>query len=237
MKKQIYQTAAAIAVGLGLSGSALAADTPFYAELQFGGSALQSGTGDVLDLTGFGNGFSGSILVGGGFGYRLPLDASGWAVRAEATATIRPNFSLNSAASDGDSPPTTVSANGTAESTVLLFNAWLDIPTGTAFQPYVGGGIGEAWNTLGTTHFETEGQPVFNEGSRTTNHIAFTAGAGVGYAIGTNWTLDAGYRYLDAGSFSTDGILTTTAGDQIQDTPIKTNLRAHEGMLTIRRYF
>jgi hypothetical protein len=50
----------------------------------------------------------------------------------------------------------------------------------------------------------------------------------------TNWTLDIGYRYVDAGSVFTNGIITTVGGDEIQDTPIKTRLRTDEGAVTLR---
>jgi opacity protein-like surface antigen len=227
--------AVAVVAGLAAGGVASAADTPFYVQLQVGGAAPISSGGNVLDLDGFGKGaLSGSVVVGGGFGYRLELDPAGWALRAEVMGTVRPDYSLRASASDGDTPPTVATATGSVESTMANFNLWLDIPTGTPFKPYIGGGIGEAWNALTTTQFATDGQLVFNEGGGSTAHFAYTAGAGVGYEIGTNWTLDIGYRYVDAGSVFTNGIITTVGGDQIQDTPIKTRLRTDEGAVTLR---
>ena len=86
-------------------------------------------------------------------------------------------------------------AKAEVESQSLMFNAYYDIDTNSKFTPYVGAGVGYA---------KIKGKlksPVLSDDMSDTN-FAWQVGAGVGYELTENVTMDAGYRYADYGDFS-----------------------------------
>ncbi len=87
-------------------------------------------------------------------------------------------------------------------STILLWNAYYDFRTGTAFSPYVGGGLGFAVNQLTRSDSSTDGGATggLEVSDRTTRvNFAGAAMAGVTYDINSIVSLDVGYRYLFIG--------------------------------------
>ena len=79
----------------------------------------------------------------------------------------------------------------TFNSTTLLANVYYDFHNSTAFTPYVGAGLGLAFNYFGV------------DWKRQTN-FAWQVGAGVAYAINENIAVDVAYRYLDLGYTQVD---------------------------------
>lgn len=117
----------------------------------------------------------------------------------------------------------------------LMLNAWIDIPTGTKFTPYFGGGIGTAFIRHESAATEEPGSanPEVIKNSKNFTNFAWTAGAGVAYAVNERWTVDLGYRYVDAGSHKMH-----YKGDE--GSGMYTSLgkiRSHNIMLGIRRTF
>ncbi len=86
----------------------------------------------------------------------------------------------------------TVPGNGSFASTAYMANAFYDLPTESAWSPYIGGGIGLAY-----IHMETN-SGVGNTSSNSSPQFAWQGMAGIGYSPSsvpnTQWTL--GYRYL-----------------------------------------
>ena len=88
--------------------------------------------------------------------------------------------------------------SGEVDTQSLMLNAYYDIDTGTKLSPYIGAGIGYA---------KVEGKLTENisghqyQSSMDDNTFAWQVGTGLGYAITENITIDAGYRYMDYGSF------------------------------------
>lgn len=113
----------------------------------------------------------------------------------------------------------------------VLTNIWYDIPTGTAFTPYLGGGVGWAFlnykNTRAmTTGGETEG---FTDEKDATN-FAWSIGAGVSYALSSHFTLDVGYRYVDAG----DVKVSAAGGEPLH---AEASVASHDVMVGLRYSF
>jgi opacity protein-like surface antigen len=113
------------------------------------------------------------------------------------------------------------------DSQTLFVNAYYDIATGTAFTPYVGGGLGMAWN-----HTKATGTVIATGASqdyrKTTERFAWNLGAGCAYDLSENWKLSAGYRYLDLGK--------VVWGDSASQLSSK-DITAHEVMLGLRYQF
>ncbi|MEH3127274.1 outer membrane beta-barrel protein [Agrobacterium cavarae] len=109
---------------------------------------------------------------------------------------------------------------GSARNFQGYVNGYIDVPTGTAFTPYFGGGIG-AMN-LKLRRQGTAGAGVIMNDSDTA--FAYHLDAGVGIELNTisflrdnalfaNTTFDIGYRYTGADNFdftATDGTVSST---------------------------
>lgn len=91
----------------------------------------------------------------------------------------------------------------TFNSTTLLANVYYDFHNSTAFTPYIGAGLGLAFNYLGfdTEYYDGRGGDSMDD--RQTN-FAWQVGAGVAYAINENIAVDVAYRYLDLGYTQVD---------------------------------
>ena len=91
----------------------------------------------------------------------------------------------------------------TFNSTTLLANVYYDFHNSTAFTPYVGAGLGLAFNYFGVDwkHYNGDGGSIDD---RQTN-FAWQVGAGVAYSFTDNMAVDVAYRYLDLGYTQVDG--------------------------------
>ena len=76
----------------------------------------------------------------------------------------------------------------------LMVNAYYDIPTGTNFAPYIGGGLGLSFLELKWKDVD----PAYNYKKSDVN-FTWQLGLGLAYNFNNNWALDFGYRYTDAG--------------------------------------
>jgi OOP family OmpA-OmpF porin len=94
------------------------------------------------------------------------------------------------------------------------------------FQPYIDAGLGFARNDLGGTTLNPNGA-VKNQ---------FAWGAGVGYGITPNLTLDLAYTYLHLGEARTGGTL-STGGVPIAIQPLKADINVHTVTLSLRYAF
>jgi len=83
----------------------------------------------------------------------------------------------------------------------LFTNAYLDIPTGTQFTPYVGAGLGMAFLNA-RADFEAPGSRQ-SYGSRNNTNFAWNVGAGVACEVVENVALDLGYRFAGLGEAKT----------------------------------
>jgi len=130
---------------------------------------------------------------------------------------------------DGDPLHTSV------ESYTLMFNGYYDFGRFYGFVPYVGVGIGAAYNSVESVYF-TENVNLVNtiEGEKTMS-FAWSVMAGVGYQISDRMILDIGYRFIDLGraqSSNSDNagwVNPRTYIDDLYAHEIKVGLRYHFG--------
>jgi OmpA-OmpF porin, OOP family len=165
-----------------------------------------------------------SVLFGGGIGYRInPM------FRTDFTLDYIPSLKLKGTGAGA-------LTSGNLDSFVGLANGYLDIDgffPGVLgpFQPYIDGGIGFARNDLGRTSVGTA-----SINGTTKSEFAWGAGAGVGYAITPNLTLDLAYKYLDLGEARTGGTLSAVGGP-FAINPLKADLNVHTVTFGIRYAF
>lgn len=96
-------------------------------------------------------------------------------------------------------PPTADPLHTSVTTTTLMFNGYYDIARFDRFTPYVGAGVGLAYNKTGGVSF-TANPALTNviEGDNRWS-LAWSLMAGVGVQLTERTTLDIGYRYLDMG--------------------------------------
>lgn len=126
----------------------------------------------------FGIGISGNVAVG----YRLP-----WNFRVEVEGGYT-HSSVDKLTVAGVSIP---NSSGNVDIWTGAVNAFYDIPTGTNFIPYLGGGLGAANErvssvTIAGTNFG---------GSSSSTHLLWQAEAGIGYQLSPKFIIRPAYRF------------------------------------------
>ena len=86
-------------------------------------------------------------------------------------------------------------ADMTFNTSTLLANVYYDFHNSTNFTPYVGAGIGMAFNYMGVDIKSPDGDHRSYDDWNT--NLAWQVGAGVAYHFNENVAVDAAYRYLD----------------------------------------
>jgi Opacity protein and related surface antigens len=178
--------------------------------------------------------FGGGISVGYDFSHRVGLPIRlelDYTARSEGEAKNRANIlEQSSGKTFGTTKKDKISLQ------TLMVNAWVDIPTGTAVTPYLGGGIGFGFvNYKSNLNFVdlTAGTESGSEsGSTNETNFAWSLGAGVAYDITERWTVDLGYRYIDAGEAS---VSFSEGGDTWGKSKVKA--QTHDVMLGVRYTF
>lgn len=75
---------------------------------------------------------------------------------------------------------------GDAKTWTYMVNGYWDFKNDTYFTPYIGAGLGWAYNKLDAAGI-----------SESENNFAYQGIAGISYEITPNWSLTADYRYID----------------------------------------
>lgn len=149
------------------------------------------------------NAFGGSLAVGYDFDPKFKVP-----VRMEAEYGIFSEVEAKQSFTEYDNSGT-ADWTGTNKQTfgiqTIFANVYYDINTGTPVTPYVGAGAGVA---VIDTKIKADGHDPANPtdsidvstSSRNVTNFAWNVGAGVGYDITQNVTIDLGYRFAGLGS-------------------------------------
>ncbi len=128
---------------------------------------------------------------------------------------------------------------GFLQSAVFLANAYVDLGTWNCLTPFVGVGVGGAWNKfadLSDTSIATfSGGAGAGVGENSSNfNFAWALHAGLSYAVTQNFSVELAYRYLNYGSV-TDSI--NCIGGCNPDSYKLHNLSSNDVMLGMRWRF
>ena len=149
---------------------------------------------------------SDSTFIGGGVGYNW----NSW-LRFDATAEYRAKTHITALAvsQPGGAGPVAVDQyDGNLSSWVFLANAYVDLGTWNCLTPFVGAGIGGAYNTVSNFTdvtpnvfaFGADGSS-FGLGRGTSNFdLAWALYAGLTYNVSKAFMVDLTYRYLNYGT-------------------------------------
>ncbi len=189
-------------VGIGFNNSVSASTSP--SALNY----LPSGT------TGTDNWYNTSVSEAALFDVGVGYQVNNW-FRADVTGELRggSNFSglevvnvQNGAG--GNSPQYADFYRGSLSSEIALVNAYFDMGTWYGVTPYVGGGVGVAFNNFygGTDNgIASTGYAVSPAGgilgNSTQTNFAWALMAGLDMKVARHLKLEIGYRYLDYGNF------------------------------------
>lgn len=141
---------------------------------------------------------SDSFFIGAGIGYEW----NHW-LRFDATAEFRSGMKLNAVGSYTVPSFNLDVYEANLKSYLFMANAYVDLGTWDCFTPFVGVGLGMAYNMF--TDFSDFGVPSGGRGfGRDTAQwdFAWALYAGVSYNVSKTFKIDLSYRYLDYGSFS-----------------------------------
>jgi opacity protein-like surface antigen len=166
-----------------------------------------------------------------GIGYEV----NNW-LRFDVTGEYRTKSSVNSFGTYTFGGGTFVDTyQGFLKSTVFLANGYIDLGTWDCLTPFVGAGVGVAYNTL--DDFVDIGVPSAGSGigrDSSNFNFAWALHAGVSYAVTQNFSVELAYRYLNYGSV-TDSINCT--GGCNADSYKLQNLASNDLMLGVRWKF
>ena len=219
MKRTIL--ALALLVALVLPGMAKAEGTGMYLAPKFlmtiqeTGTIERSGMGGVDEYSQFTLG--GALAAGYDFWpqYLVPLRVElEYALRGNSEKSWNYNKILD--------------LKGAWNASTLFLNLYYDFHNSTAFTPYVGAGLGMAFNYANYTFSVKDYHANFDDHSTT---FAWNVGAGVAYNVNDALYIDAAYRYVDLGYTEASGTLN---GDQIK---VGSRPYNHEFMLGLRFAF
>jgi opacity protein-like surface antigen len=147
--------------------------------------------------------------------------------RGELVLGLRGSQSITGMTLDG------VGMEADVRSYTGMMNAYYDMGSFGGFVPYVGAGIGAAYNKMGNV---TQTGGGYVDGGEHVS-LAWSLLAGVGYKISDRLTLDLGYRYIDLGSVSSSEVKHCPCGDASLTNRLKADdLTAHELKLGMRFY-
>lgn len=207
---------------------------------------------------GYGGNLSHSVLYTAGLGYVFcPL------VSSDIEVTYRPSFTYNKfqTAVAGASNPGVLGAK-TREfdlsDTSIMGNVFLNgeganlfacLNRCTILQPFIGGGIGVAYNHLSNFHSVLEETSSLGPGSsnvasimnaNTNTAFAWQLMAGAELLNRHKWGIDVGYRYFDGGRFKSNNYLVDVPGGSttpVTITPWSGRLTANEVFANLKYRF
>jgi opacity protein-like surface antigen len=194
--------------------------------------------GEAVTETSMGNGSFGEVGIGCGSGSR--------GIRAEVMLGYHGSRNIQGKPGDfriievvNAAAPSVIAnvddpLHTTLKSYTMMFNAYKDFGNFGGVTPYVGAGIGLAYNRIGETTFTettTRHNTILGKDDLS---FAWSLMAGIGYQLTDRAVLDVGYRYLDLGKASSDRVDNTgSVNPRIRFD----DLVAHEVKVGIRYHF
>jgi opacity protein-like surface antigen len=171
-----------------------------------------------------------TVFFDAGIGYEF----NSW-LRFDLTAEYRAKTAFNAFLTYSNNGVFGDQYNAFLKSDIFLANAYIDLGTWNCLTPFIGFGIGGAYNTFDNftdIGIATSGNGVGTNASQL--NFAWALHAGLAYNVTQNFTVELAYRYLSYGSVS-DQIF--CAGGCNPDTYKLQNLTSQDFMLGMRWRF
>ena len=209
----------ALVCALALPGLAKAEGTGMYLAPKFLMSIQNNYPTMEADSLSAGENYS-QFTLGGALALGYDFNSQfGVPVRAEVEYALRGNSEKSWNYGRG------MDFKGAWNASTLFLNLYYDFRNSTAFTPYVGAGLGMAFNYANYTFSSPGYHGNFDEHS---TNFAWNVGAGVAYDITDSLAVDQGYRYVNLGYYEVD----LPDGAKLKNQPCN-----HEFMLGLRYTF
>ena len=209
----------ALVCALALPGLAKAEGTGMYLAPKFLMSIQNNYPTMEVDSLSAGENYS-QFTLGGALALGYDFNSQfGVPVRAEVEYALRGNSEKSWNYGRG------MDFKGAWNASTLFLNLYYDFRNSTAFTPYVGAGLGMAFNYANYTFSSPGYHGNFDEHS---TNFAWNVGAGVAYDITDSLAVDLGYRYVNLGYYEVD----LPEGGKVKNQPSN-----HEFMLGLRYTF
>jgi opacity protein-like surface antigen len=177
-------------------------------------------------------GFDAAPLFGLGIGYQwnnwLRIDVTG-EYRAKA------NFHGLDIASDFAGTRFPNEYHASKSEWVVMANAYFDLGTWWCFTPFIGAGVGMAYNRI--HDFKDVGTPVasvaFGETTGKWN-FAWALHAGLAYKVTPDFTVELSYRYIDLGDAESGDLVTYLGGNAVNNPMHFRDITSHDFKLGVR---
>ncbi len=113
-------------------------------------------------------------------------------------------------------------------SAVFLANGYVDLGTWYGVTPFVGAGVGSAYNMFNNlTDSGLRPAAMARRPTAARSDLAWALMAGVSYAITPNLRLEFGYRYLDLGNVASNPIICSCGGNRLRKREIPSGIERH----------
>lgn len=179
----------------------------------------------VLDI-----GMDDTWFVGAGLGYKF----NSW-FRMDATGEYRGSANFHGLDRYSGSGGGANEYHGSFSSSVFLMNAYLDLGTWCCVTPYVGAGIGMAYNRFGNVRdINTPNNAVAFAKYDSTWELAWALYAGVAYKVTPGFTVELGYRYLNLGDAKSGDTIAFGGGNTIYNPLELKDIESHDIKLAMR---
>jgi opacity protein-like surface antigen len=144
-------------------------------------------------------------------------------VRVDASLTRMEKFKFNHMI-DGSKTQQNI------HSTQFMINGYYDIANVKNFVPYVGAGLGVAYNEAKTYKIiDSDGEALVTLRGKNKTNFAYNVGAGLAYKLSKNFAIDLGYKFYDLGKIQTKAATDSTAA--------KSKLKTHAITFGVRYTF
>lgn len=198
----------------------------------------------------FGESQSGGLFAGVGVGYQfnsfLRGDVTGEFRSSELRLSSYNDFGDAGCGCNGVSGRNYNLTSGHYNAGVVLANAYFDLGNWYGVTPFVGGGVGVAFNHFsgftdsGVTNFLTP--YTFNQPTspgyfraNTSQSLAWALHAGLAYDVTPNFKVELAYRYMNLGSGKTGSLTCLDASGGCDGISLKAkNLEAHDIKIGLR---
>ena len=240
---------ACVAATVLVSSGVLAADMPApYQPVQAGGWYLRGYIGqsnqfvDNISHPSFATaqqftfldkgGFDSAPFYGAGFGYQW----NSW-FRTDVTGEYRGKASFHALDRYFNAGYFTNDYKASKSEWVALVNAYIDLGTWWAITPFIGAGVGVAFNTI--EHFRDTNVIAGGGGwadTGTQTNLAWALHAGASYRASSNFAVELSYRYLNVGN-ARSGLLQNLDPTLTSANPAPMtfhNIQSHDLMLGVR---
>lgn len=118
---------------------------------------------------------------------------------------------------------------------VVMANAYFDLGTWAGFTPFVGGGIGGAYNII--SGFRDVNIPVGGVAYADSHgkwNLAWAVHAGVGYQVTPNFTVELAYRYLNLGDAQSGDVTAYDGTNNVYNPMHFRDIDSHDLKLGVR---